>query len=621
MPRLQELIHALELGSGVRYLRIVALLLAMITVAVVFDLREAQNFRTEEAMDNAQLARNLAEGHGFTTRYIRPLSVGVLRAFHEDRNPQLEGNHPDLVNPPLYPLLLSAYMRIPGLFNYTIVSPKEARFWRHQPEFLIAALNQALFFLSILLTWRLARRLFDQRVAMLTVALMLGSEMLWQFSTSGLPTMLALTLLMALANLLGAIEWGTRQEPPMGTGRVWLYGALAGLCCGLLALTRYSLGILILPVLVYLAAGSHGRRVGPALLALAMFVGSFSPWLVRNYQVCGNPLGLAGYSLVQETTDFPDNWLERTLEPNIANVTRDDLIRKVFIGLQTAVRDELPQLGGCWVAAFFFVGLLVPFVESTRSRLRWFTLGALVVLTLAQALTRTHLSADVPRVNSENLLVLMVPLVFIFGASLITLLVYSLDLVVEAWRPLILGAVVGVLWLPLLITFGPPRTLPLAYPPYFPPMIQRLSQWFEPQELLMSDMPWAVAWYGERQGILTSVTPDKEFLDIHDWIKPISGLHLSHLTLDQRFITGWVMNGRKWGRFMTEFLGKADVPLGFPLRKAPDPLTTLPDHILLADKDRWSTGAPAIAVPKSLQTNKPEEKPAAKPDEKTPNPP
>ena len=78
MPRLQEIIHALEVGAGARYLRLAALFLGIVTIAVVYNLREFRNFHSEEAMDAAQVARNLAEGRGFTTRCIRPLSMGVL---------------------------------------------------------------------------------------------------------------------------------------------------------------------------------------------------------------------------------------------------------------------------------------------------------------------------------------------------------------------------------------------------------------------------------------------------------------------------------------------------------------------------------------------------------------
>ncbi len=182
----------------------------------------------------------------------------------------------------------------------------------------------------------------------------------------------------------------------------------------------------------------------------------------------------------------------------------------------------------------------------------------------------------------------MTPLVLMFGAALVTLLVRSLEVTVELWRPVILGAVVGVLWIPMLVSFGPPRTSPISYPPYYPPMIRPLKTWFEPGELIMSDMPWAVAWYAERQSVLITRTPDKDFMDLNDWIKTVKGLYLTRITLDQRYTTGWILNGREWGRFMIEMLNRNHVPEGFPLRKSPYPPYMLPHYYLLADFERWA---------------------------------
>jgi len=612
MPRLQELIHALEVGAGARYLRIAALFLGIVTIAVVYNLREFRNFHSEEAMDAAQVARNLAEGRGFTTRCIRPLSMGVLIQNREDRSPLIRNTeHPDLANPPLYPLVLAGFMKIPGLFNHEIASQKESVFRRHQPDFTIAFINQAFFFIAVALTWRLARRLLDARIALLTALALIGCDLLWQFSTSGLPTMLALVLFIALTSVLYEIDAGGRREPPLGSVPILLLAITAGLLCAGLLLTRYALGVLILPVLVFLATSIQGRRILLPVLAAVTFVAVISPWLVRNWQVCGNPFGIAPYSIVQETATFSENWLDRVLEPNVSKVTTDEVIRKFFIGATDMVRQDLPQIGGSWLSAFFLVGFLVPFIDPTRSRLRWFTLGALVCVAFAQIVSRTHLSLDTPRVNSENLIVLLTPLVFMFGMALVALLIYTLDVTVEVWRTLALGAVVAITWLPLVLAFGPPRTSPIVYPPYYPPTIQRVSQWFEPTELIMSDMPWAVAWYGNRQSILLSASPDKEYLDISDWHKTVSGLYLSRITLDQRFLTGWVLNARKWGRFVIEFLTRSQVPEGFPLRKAPDPLYTFPDHLLLSDKIRWQELAP-IAPPKGLDPRDPA-KPAGSP--------
>jgi 4-amino-4-deoxy-L-arabinose transferase-like glycosyltransferase len=616
MPRLQELIHALEVGAGARYLRIAALFLGIVTIAVVYNLREFKNFHSEEAMDAAQVARNLAEGRGFTTRFIRPLSMGVLIQNREDRSPLIrDTEHPDLANPPLYPLVLAGFMKIPGLFNHEMPSQQESVFRRHQPDFTIAFINQAFFFMAVALTWRLARRLFDARIALLTSLALIGCDLLWQFSTSGLPTMLALLLFVALISVLYEIDAGGRREPPLGSAPILLLALTAGVLCAGLLLTRYALGVLILPVLVFLATSIPGRRILLPALAAITFFAVISPWLVRNWQVCGNPFGIAPYSIVQETATFSENWLDRVLEPNVSKVTTDEVIRKFFIGATDMVREDLPQLGGSWLSAFFLVGFLVPFVDPIRSRLRWFTLGALVCVAIAQIVSRTHLSLDTPRINSENLVVLLTPLVFMFGMALVALLVYSLDVSVEIWRTLTLSTVVAILWLPLVLTFGPPRTSPVVYPPYYPPSIQRVAQWFEPTELIMSDMPWAIAWYGNRQSVLLSASPDKEYLDISDWHKTVSGLYLTRITLDQRFLSGWVLNARKWGRFIIEILTRGEVPKGFPLRKAPSFMTTFPHYVLLADKERWQTSLP-IAPPKGTDPRDPV-KPAGSP---TPDP-
>ncbi len=616
MPRLQEIIHALEVGAGARYLRLAALFLGIVTIAVVYNLREFRNFHSEEAMDAAQVARNLAEGRGFTTRCIRPLSMGVLIEHREDRSPLIrDAEHPDLANPPLYPLVLAGFMKIPGLFNHEIASQKESVFRRHQPDFTIAFINQGFFLMAVALTWRLARRLFDARVALLTALALIGCDLLWQFSTSGHATMLALLLFVALVNVLYELDAGGRREPPMGSASLVLLAITAGLLGAGLLLTRYALGVLILPILVFLATSIQGRRIVLPILAGVAFLAAISPWLVRNWQVCGNPFGIAPYSIVQETATFSENWLDRVLEPNVSKVTTDEVIRKFFIGATKMVQEDLPQLGGSWLTAFFLVGFLVPFVDPARSRLRWFTLGALLCVGIAQIVSRTHLSLDTPRINSENLVVLLTPLVFMFGMALVALLVFSLDVTAEIWRTFALAAVVAVVWLPMALAFGPPRTSPIVYPPYYPPTIQRVAQWFEPTELIMTDMPWAVAWYGNRQAILLSASPDKEYLDVSDWHKTVSGLYLTRITLDQRFLSGWVLNARKWGRFVIEILTRGEVPKGFPLRKAPSFMTTFPDHVLLADKNRWQDSLP-IAPPKGLDPRDPA-KPAGSP---TPDP-
>ena len=79
MPALQELIHKLEVGEWTRHVKVGVALLGLLAFAVVYDIRQFKNFSTQEAMDQAQLARNIAEGKGFTTEFVRPLSFYLLQ--------------------------------------------------------------------------------------------------------------------------------------------------------------------------------------------------------------------------------------------------------------------------------------------------------------------------------------------------------------------------------------------------------------------------------------------------------------------------------------------------------------------------------------------------------------
>ena len=75
---LQEWIHKLEEGAGVKYIRLGLFFLALLGLAALWHIREAKNFSSMDAMDSAQLARNIAEGRGYTTHFIRPISIAVL---------------------------------------------------------------------------------------------------------------------------------------------------------------------------------------------------------------------------------------------------------------------------------------------------------------------------------------------------------------------------------------------------------------------------------------------------------------------------------------------------------------------------------------------------------------
>jgi hypothetical protein len=375
------------------------------------------------------------------------------------------------------------------------------------------------------------------------------------------------------------------RVPKRGPAALFLFCSAVGALIGVGGLTRYAFGWLIIPAVVFVGFFGGKRRIMMALLTLAIFLAILSPWIARNYQVSGTPFGTAGYAVVEQTMLFSEHRLERSLQPEL-RLSPMAFLMKLMVNGRQILQSDLPRLGGTWAAAFFLVGLFVAFRNPAITRLRYFLLGSLVIFVFVQALGRTQLSEDSPDINSENLLVIFVPLVLVYGVSLFFLLLDQVNLPLIELR-YVVTAVFGILvGAPMIFAFLPPKTIPISYPPYYPPVIQTIAGWVKEKELMMSDIPWAVAWYGDRQCVWLTLDAQKDFLEINDYQKPVAVLYLTPATMDSRFLTQWIRAGEQsWGSFILESMVKKEVPPSFPLRKSPAGF--LPEQLVLTDTDRW----------------------------------
>lgn len=587
MVRLQELIHTIEEGRGSRFILLAIACLGFIALALLYDIRCFKNFATQEAMDSAQLARNISQGKGYTTQFVRPLSIHLLREHRKDQDPLLKTDHPDLANPPVYPSVLAGLLRVAPV-DYEI--PPKKMFLTYEPERWIAALNQILFFCAALLVFKLAAKLFDRPVAWISVAIFIGAELLWRFSVSGLSTMLLMVTVLGITWCLVQIDhWQHEEFPPLQ--KILGLSVVTGVLTGLAALTRYSFLWLIIPALLFTALFHVRFRAKASVLLLAGFLVVFTPWIVRNFVVSGTPFGTSSYVVCEQTGAFPEDTLQRSLNPqsNFEKLTLNNFGRKFLVNIRGIFQNELPKLGGSWVTAFFLASLLLPFRNKSLSNLRIFLLAALALFVVVQAGGRTALSDAYPEVNSENLLVIFAPLVFIYGVAFYFTLLDQLDFSIPGLRPAVTSLFVVLGCMPLIFSVLPPRSYAYAYPPYYPGLIQQCSHWMKEKELVMSDLPASVAWYGQRQCIQLTLDYDKEFYSINDDLKPIQAVYLSPNIMDSRFDTQMfrpaARNEKTWGRFVFESLSAGQVIAGFPLKKCR--LDYLPDHFFVTDRDRW----------------------------------
>jgi hypothetical protein len=598
--QIQGWIHALEVGSFSRWLKYLPVVVAMIGLAVLYDVRAYHGFTSPEAMDAAQVARNLAEGHGYTTDFIRPFSVYLVQKHNRATHPaearttnaldfaQLDGTHPDLANAPVYPTLLAGLMKL-GSLDWQVEMDKpfwsaNGKFLRYRPEFKIAVLNQVLLLLAVALTFLIAKKLFDAPAAWLAAALTLGADLLWKFSVSGLSTLLLLVIFLGLVWCLAKLEELARAEQP-SVRRLFTLAAVAGLILGLGMMTRYAFGWVIVPVTLFLAFFGGTRRAGLAVTTWAVFALTALPWIIRNLAVSGTCFGTAGYAIAEDTYLNSGSQLMQSIDPDFSLTSGiTPYTHKFFPNLSDILQNGLLPLAG-WLGVLFFAGLLLGLRNVTARRLRYFTLMCLATLMIVQALGQTSMSDLSPGLNSENLMVLFVPLMIIFGTVFFLTLLDQMNLPEIGLRYAVIGLLAVLACEPLAATILA-RTNPVSYPPYYPPEIQQVSGWMKPDELMMSDAPWAVAWYGHHECLWLPLDAKSDFYAVNDYLEPIKGIYFTRLTMDGKFLSDMARGDEgDWGHFIYNIGLKKTMPAGFPL-KSPKNLAT---GLFLTDRPRWET--------------------------------
>jgi len=599
---IQTLVHYLEVGAGQVWLRRLVAVVLVVLFAVIYQLTEARNLSAPDAMDAAQLGRTLAERRGYTTGFIRPLSLHLLEsraaAVGGDPRAVLTAPHPDISNPPVYPMMLAALFKVmPAQFRYGL--PTDQFFRRPYAEVFISAMNLGLFAGVVVLVASLGRRLFDPTVGFLAAGTTLVTEHFWRFANAGLPTLWLMVLVLLLVHLLVSFDRAASEPVPSGW-RLLGFALTAGVLIGIAAMTRYAFAWLVVPVAAFLWwRGSPWRWRLVAAVAFTVTV-IMAPWLFRNWRLSGNPLGTALYSVVANTETFAGDRLERSQNPQLGDMHRLEPVYKFVANVATILRDEIPRLGGSWLTAFFLVGLIVPFHHPTRNRIRWFLLFNLLVLTAVQGATRTSLTSSFGTFTGENLLVVLAPVAFVFGAGVVVLLLDQIEWPAPLLRTLVLNLVLAALAAPFLITCLPPRSLSLSDPPYRPAIIREFAGFTPPGTFFMSDIPWAVAWYGPRECIWVTlrVQEDSEanvnnrredFFVFAEGRRPVQAVYLSPYWADQPMRARFFGDPDfAWGRYYLDVMLRQNIPPKAPLKHILGGSYMVNGHFLAADKDYWN---------------------------------
>ena len=470
---------------------------------------------------------------------------------------------------------------------------------RPPAEVAIGVLNLAGMWALAFMVYRMAWGLFSRNAAIVAALVILCSDLFWDFVFSGLPT-LWLSALLCWITLLAAgapeeFKHGAKVTAGDAVRRGGTIGALLALAC----LTVYSSGWLIIPIALMLFISARKLQRVLAISCVATFLVVLSPWLVRNTVKSGLPFGTATVAAYSGTKGFPEDRLERSLTPRLQDVQIFEILNKFSENERELLRNQLPSSGGTWFTAFFVVGLFLPARNALAARVKWLVVSMLLVFILVQPIVRTHVSTMCPIYSTENLIVLIAPMFIALSAGTLEDLWARSSFPFEGAEVISKAFVVALCVIPGLQMAVHSRGSVLATPNYVPAVITQLSNYVPADALMMSDMPWGVAWYGRRPctGLTLRVREDyrEDYFAINDFYRSIRALYLSPVTANKPWQSGFVASpDGAWARLYMDFFLRGKVPEGFPLKFAfgggegPTAMAyPSAGHLLMADFQYW----------------------------------
>ena len=592
--KVQQFIHKLEEGGWVKRVKFAVIVSAIFFNINLWFFRDSgfRGLSHPKGMEQAVIAREIARGHGFSTLMIRPAALWLFEdkmgRFPVDRQP-------DIYHAPLNPYLnagvivvgdwLSDFFRKQGekqefLSWLAYDKVMNTKLFCYAYDRMIAGLQVLFFLLAVLINYYTARRLFDDRLAAFAACMMLVCQRFWDYAMCGLPQMLMLFLFSAAAHtLVRAIEARYLRKPTLA----WLSATAA--LFGLLALTHALTIWMFAGALLYVALSFRPLGRDAAVMAV-IFMAMYTPWMIRNYQVCGSPVGLGWYSGLHGLRGT-ESQLMRSMEVSLAGLSPLTFREKVQVNTVDQMLNLTNALGASVMAVIFFVTLLHIFKRPETASFRW----AIFAMWLGAVLGMSVFGVPegIGGLAANDLHVLFIPLMICYGLGFVLVLWTRFEVNIKLARLAFMSLLFFVTSLPFIQStlqmLAGPR-IQIAWPPYVAPYIAIMGTWTTENEIITSDMPWAVAWYAERKSLWLPDTI-QDFLTLNDYKQlngAIVGLYLTPVSGYRGFINE-IAKGeyKEWAPFITHNVSTRDFPL-----KVSTPMPYENECTFYSDRDRWT---------------------------------
>lgn len=505
---------------------LIRLILAVLIVGLcVFELfLSFRGLNSPVAMDQAQVARQIARGEGRTTKLLRPIDVVDQHKVLKDAAPKAEKDKaapnfnafPDTYNAPLYTHILAGALRATGFHRFEEKRMDSEVSNIYMGDRIIAAVSMVFFLISLILAYFLFSALFDEVLASTVVAFMGLSQLMLRFAVSGLAQPLLMCELLTAAFFIIAAVKSENQGSELKTilCNLMVYTLLVLLSLSHPLGSWCLIGYTIFSIFAFRPFGMYGV-FGLLILVLAVYL----PESARLAPMGGSVTKFL-HSIYSSFGSDNAELLMRSTSDAAVPFSNSNFFLRLLGYLFNQQSTLYAYMGGIVVTPFFILALFNKYKRSTAEHLKW----AICAMWLATGVGMTCFG-HAGEMDEDQLYIIFAPFFAAYGTALVFNFLARLQLgtgyaavrALTIFFMLLFSSGSFMFALPQELSFSiltSARGIP-QYPPYYPSALNgKLHDMTTPEDVIITDQPWAVAWYADRKALWLPRTIDTLTMDI-----------------------------------------------------------------------------------------------------------
>jgi hypothetical protein len=537
-------------------IRGVVFLIVAVFICGGYAILQFHGLRNGAAMGYSEVARNAAQGAGFSTRARTPFDVWYLKQKKMTSDGAMV---PDLHHAPGYPALLALVYKVTKP-DFGAVSRRGV----YAPEYKsVVPLGVLLTIICAVLVFVVGRSVFGEVAAGLAAVIYLVSNLTLSTMISGLPLpLLTLAVIAGFGCAMRAAHWSTIGEHYL---RQLFYVVLSAVFAAAAVMADYSMLVVAVGFAALLWIQQQRLRWVGVLLFVVVCGALLAPWMLHNHNLGLGALRATPYDALSDSVLYPADTLARSVEPQFNSYRVAAALRHKIMSVVAGDISGFKIASGGIIICFFVLALFHRFERLDITVAKWWLV-----------ITGGALAVAVPLIGGAGpVMAALFPLAVLLGSAAFIDYLDSEEIFDSGMHTLLVWVLVIASALPALAAVA--RGGASAYPPYYAPIQGFVCSMIKDDETLVTDIAAATAWYGGKKSLLLPNKVEDVAKLLPDW-KGVGGMYLTLNAAE---------HGSDWQGLLYH-----KVPEGVPFKDAIDLPPGNPSQIFLSDAPRWQQETP-----------------------------